>query len=44
MLRLANADVMPIDFNSFYKTVNDYVGELKTLLDNTRAETNRKIK
>ena len=39
MMRLANADVLPIDLNSFYKTVNDYVGELKTLLDNTRAET-----
>jgi N-acetylated-alpha-linked acidic dipeptidase len=44
MLRLANADVMPIDFNSFYKTVNDYVGELKTLLDNTRAETEQENK
>lgn len=44
MLRLANADVLPIDFNSFYKTVNDYVGELKTLLDNTRAETEQENK
>ena len=39
VLRLANADVMPVDFNSFYKTVNDYAGEVKTLLDNTRSET-----
>jgi len=39
MLRLANADVLPIDFNSFYKTVNDYASELKTLLENTRNET-----
>jgi N-acetylated-alpha-linked acidic dipeptidase len=39
MLRLANADVLPIDFNSFYKTVAEYATELKTLLDNTRAET-----
>mgnify|MGYP006161990319 CR=1 FL=1 len=31
-------------FNSFYKTVNDYVGELKTLLDNTRAETEQENK
>jgi N-acetylated-alpha-linked acidic dipeptidase len=38
-LRLANADVLPIDFSSFYKTVNNYVGELKTLLDSVRAET-----
>jgi N-acetylated-alpha-linked acidic dipeptidase len=44
MLRLANADVLPIDFNSFYKTVIDYVGELKTLLDNTRAETEQENK
>jgi len=44
MLRLANADVLPIDFNSFYKTVNEYVGELKTLLDNTRAETEQENK
>ena len=44
MMRLANADVLPIDFNSFYKTVNDYVGELKTLLDNTRAVTEQENK
>jgi N-acetylated-alpha-linked acidic dipeptidase len=39
ILRLANATVLPIDFNSFYKTVNDYTAEIKTLLENTRAET-----
>ncbi|HEU4861000.1 MAG TPA: transferrin receptor-like dimerization domain-containing protein [Chitinophagaceae bacterium] len=44
MMRLANADVLPIDFTSFYKTVNDYVGELKTLLDNTRTETEQENK
>lgn len=44
MMRLANADVLPIDFTSFYETVNDYVGELKTLLDNTRAETEQENK
>ena len=44
MMRLANADVLPIDFTSFYKTVNEYVGELKTLLDNTRAETEQENK
>jgi N-acetylated-alpha-linked acidic dipeptidase len=46
-LRLANADVLPIDFSTFYKTVNDYATELKTLLDNSRNETeseNRMIK
>jgi N-acetylated-alpha-linked acidic dipeptidase len=39
MLRLANADVIPIDFNTFYKTVNDYAIDVKSLLDNARAET-----
>jgi N-acetylated-alpha-linked acidic dipeptidase len=39
MLRLANADVLPFDFNSFYKTINDYATEVKTLLDNERSET-----
>ena len=38
-MRLANADVLPIDFNSFYKTVNDYMAELQTMLDNMRGET-----
>ena len=44
IMRLANAEVLPIDFNSFYKTVNEYVAELKTLLDNTRAETDQENK
>jgi N-acetylated-alpha-linked acidic dipeptidase len=46
-LRLANAGILPVDFNSFYKTINEYVTELKTLLENMRAETeteNRMIK
>ncbi|HMK20598.1 MAG TPA: transferrin receptor-like dimerization domain-containing protein [Chitinophagaceae bacterium] len=38
-MRLANADVLPIDFSSFQKTVADYVSELKTLADNMRTET-----
>jgi N-acetylated-alpha-linked acidic dipeptidase len=38
-LRMANADVLPFDFNTFYKTVNDYATEVKTLLENTRTET-----
>jgi len=38
MMRLADADVLPVDFNSFYKTVNDYATEVKTLLDNTRTD------
>jgi len=39
MMRMANADVLPFDVNSFYKTLANYVTELKTLLDNTRTET-----
>ncbi len=39
MMRLANADVLPVDFNSFYKTINEYTTEIKTLLDKTRTET-----
>lgn len=39
MMRLANADVLPFDFNSFYKTLNNYETEVKTLLDNERSET-----
>ena len=38
-MRFANADVLPFDFNTFYKTVNDYVNEVKTLLEATRTET-----
>lgn len=44
MMRMANADVLPLDVNSFYKTVNDYVAELKTLLDNTRTEIEQENK
>lgn len=39
MMRLANADVLPFDFNSFYKTLNDYATDVKALLDNQRSET-----
>ena len=47
MLRLANADALPFDFNSFYKTVADYETEVKTLAESERIETeteNRMIK
>jgi len=44
MMRMANADVLPFDVNSFYKTLADYVAELKTLLDNTRTETEQENK
>jgi N-acetylated-alpha-linked acidic dipeptidase len=39
MMRMGNADVLPFDFSSFTRTVLDYVTELKTLLNNTRSET-----
>ena len=38
MLRLANADVLPIDVNAFSKTVSEYATEVKTLLATTRTE------
>ena len=44
MMRLANADVLPIDFTSFQKTVNDYVEEVKTMLENMRKETEQENK
>ena len=37
-LRLANADVLPVDFGAFYETVNGYTTEVKTLLDNMRQD------
>jgi N-acetylated-alpha-linked acidic dipeptidase len=44
MMRMANAAVLPFDADSFYKTVAGYVTELKTLLDNTRTETEQENK
>jgi N-acetylated-alpha-linked acidic dipeptidase len=38
-MRLADATILPINFNSFYKTVADYETEVKTLTDNLRTET-----
>ncbi len=37
-MRLANADVLPFDFNTFYKTVAEYATEVKTLADNKRSD------
>jgi len=42
MLRMANADVLPFDVSSFYNTVNEYVTELKALVENARNETEQK--
>ncbi len=44
IMRMANAEVLPFEFNSFYKTVTEYVTELKTLLENTRLETEQENK
>lgn len=44
MLRLANADILPFEFNQFQRTMNDYVGELKTLIDNMRTQTDMENK
>jgi len=45
-LRLASADYLPFEFTAFADTVARYQGEVKELLDKTRAETdetNRQI-
>ncbi|MEP6700618.1 MAG: transferrin receptor-like dimerization domain-containing protein, partial [Bacteroidota bacterium] len=44
MMRMANAEVLPFDINSFSKTVAEYVTELKTLLDDTRTSTEQENK
>lgn len=38
-LRLADATVLPFDFKGFHKTVNGYVNEVTTLIDNMREST-----
>jgi N-acetylated-alpha-linked acidic dipeptidase len=38
-LRLADAVVLPFEFRNFQKTVNGYVGEVMTLLENLRETT-----
>jgi len=38
VLRLANAEILPVDFQSFYKTLNGYMEEIKKLLDDQRSE------
>ena len=44
MMRLANADVLPVDFNSFYKTMDEYSTEIRSLLDNSRTQTDIEAK
>lgn len=46
-LRLTNADLLPFDFKGFYSTVNKYVTEVISALDNMRESTeleNRMLK
>jgi N-acetylated-alpha-linked acidic dipeptidase len=45
MMRLANADVIPMNFTSFYNTVNEYVTEIKSMADQMRndAELEQKM-
>lgn len=38
-LRLANANVLPFDFKGFHKTVDGYVKEVTSLIDNMREST-----
>jgi len=38
-LRMADASLLPFDFRSFYKTVNGYIGELTSLVDQMRENT-----
>lgn len=39
MLRLADAEILPFDFSSFYNTLSTYVKEVKELADKERKET-----
>jgi N-acetylated-alpha-linked acidic dipeptidase len=38
MLRLANADVLPFDYSILSNTINEYLGELKGMLDQMRTD------
>jgi N-acetylated-alpha-linked acidic dipeptidase len=39
VLRMADADILPFDFRSLYKSINGYLAELVTLTDNMRDNT-----
>jgi N-acetylated-alpha-linked acidic dipeptidase len=39
MMRLADAEVLPVDFNAFHRTVSEYATELKAILESNRSET-----
>jgi N-acetylated-alpha-linked acidic dipeptidase len=38
MLRLANADVLPFDYSILGNTINEYLGDLKGMLDQMRSD------
>jgi N-acetylated-alpha-linked acidic dipeptidase len=38
-LRMSNADVLPFDYSTLYKTIDEYATELTTLADNMREST-----
>lgn len=40
-LRLAEADVLPFHFEALSEKINDYLTEVKELVENMRSETNR---
>lgn len=44
LMRLADAGVLPFSFNDFYKTLDTYATEVKTLLNNERTETGNENK
>jgi len=47
MLRLANADVLPFDYNILTGTITDYLAELKSMLEQLRSDAemeNRLVK
>ncbi len=39
MLRMANAEVLPFQTTSFNSTLSEYIGEIKSLLNASRSET-----
>jgi N-acetylated-alpha-linked acidic dipeptidase len=44
VMRLANADVVPVDFNGLYQTINGYVTDVKSLADNMRVDAEQEQK
>lgn len=38
MLRLANADLLPFEYNTLVNTIGEYLGEVKALIEQTRND------